>query len=128
MAYLVSVDACQAVIDALNGALPAFGETVPVGTRVPRDAPEFFRVDLAGGSRETVATDAFRILLEAWAGDEQRAARLLNIGRAILFAQNHTPLFGVTEYAGPTNLPDPTTDRVRYTASLVVRARATQTA
>jgi hypothetical protein len=127
VAYIVSIDACQAVIDAINGALPTFGESVPVGTRVPAGVAEFYRVDLAGGGRETIATDAFRILLEAWAGDEQRAARLLNIGRAILFAQTG-PLFGVSEYAGPTNLPDPTTDRVRYTASLVVRARAAQTA
>jgi hypothetical protein len=109
--------------------LADFAETVPVGT-VLNGAPECYRIlgRLSGG-RETVASDAFGIILEAWAGSEQRAARLLNIGRAILLAQDHTPLFGVREDAGPANLPDPTVpDRVRYTASLTVRARAAQTA
>jgi hypothetical protein len=127
--YIVSIDPMQAVIDALNTGLADFGETVPVGT-VLNGAPECYRIlgRLSGG-RETVATDAFGIIVEAWAGSEQRAARLLNIGRAILLAQDHTPLFGVREDAGPANLPDPTVpDRVRYTASLTVRARAAQTA
>lgn len=131
--FLVSVDAEAECIAALLTALPTFGESVTVGTRIPSPTPgspmpaEFFRVLLAGGPRETLVTDAFRILLEAWAQTEQRASRLLNVGRAILLAQNET-LFGVVEYAGPANLPDPTTDRVRYTASLTVRARATPTA
>jgi hypothetical protein len=131
--FLVSVDAEAEVIAALNAGLPTFGESVWAGSRIPSPVPgvpmptEFYRVLLAGGPRETLVTDAFRILLEAWAVSEQRAARLLNIGRAILLAQNGT-LFGVVEYAGPANLPDPTTDRVRYTASLTVRARAALTA
>jgi hypothetical protein len=126
--FLVSVDAEAECIAALLTGLPTFGESVTVGTRIPTPTPpEFFRVLLAGGPRETLVTDAFRILLEAWAQSEVRAARLLNLGRAILLAQNET-LFGVVEYAGPANLPDPTTDRVRYTASMTVRARATPTA
>jgi hypothetical protein len=127
--YVVSIDACQAVIDALNTGLTDFAEAVPVATQI-LPAPEFYRIlTRFSGGRETVASDAFGIIVEAWAGTEQRAARLINIGRAILLAQNHSPLFGVREDSGPANLPDPTVpDRVRYTASLTVRARAAQTA
>lgn len=125
---IVFQDVEALVVQALNDGMPRFGESLHTGTRIPSPLPlEFFRVIRAAGPRETLVTEAARILLEAWAGSETRAVQLLNYGRAILFAQNGT-LFGVDEYAGPANLPDPTTDRVRYTASFTVRARAARTA
>jgi len=127
--FIVSVDCEAAVRDALLASLPLLGEDVKVCVRIPATRPaEFLHILLAGGPRETLVTDAFRVIVEAWAQDEPRAAELLNRARAILFAQQGPTLFGVVEYAGPANLPDPTSDQVRYTASMTVRARATQTA
>lgn len=128
MAAALYRDVEALTIAALNAGMSGFGETTTAHTRIPADRPaEFFHCFRTGGPAETPVTEAALITLEAWAATEARAVHLLNRGRAILRAQAGV-LFGVTEYGGPTNLPDPTTSQVRYTASFVVRARAALTA
>jgi len=96
-----------------------------VGTVVPSTRPaEFIRVLRTGGMKETVRSEAAQITVEAWAGTEARASDLLSTARAILNAAD-AQLFGVREFSGPANLPDPTTAQVRFTMSFQIRAHGT---
>ena len=96
-----------------------------VGTAVPATRPsEFIRVLRTGGAKETVRSEAAQITVEAWAGSEARASDLLSTARAILNAAD-AQLFGVREFSGPANLPDPTTAQIRFTMSFQIRARGT---
>lgn len=98
---------------------------VPVGTKVPPTRPaEFIRVLRTGGVKETLISEAAQITIEAWAQDESRASDLLSTARAILNAADGR-LFGVNEFGGPANLPDPTTAQIRFTMSFQIRARGT---
>ncbi|MDN4645360.1 hypothetical protein [Arthrobacter sp. PsM3] len=98
---------------------------IPIGTKVPPTRPpEFIRVLRTGGTKETVRSEAAQITIEAWAQDEARAADLLSTARAILNAADGQ-LFGVREFGGPANLPDPTTAQIRFTMSFQIRARGT---
>lgn len=96
-----------------------------VGTVIPPTRPaEFIRVMRTGGAKETVRSEAAQITVEAWAGTEARAFDLLSTARAILNAAD-AQLFGVREFSGPANLPDPTTAQIRFTMSFQIRARGT---
>lgn len=96
-----------------------------IGTTVPPTRPaEFIRVLRTGGPRETLRSEAAQITVEAWAQTEARASDLLSMARAILNASD-AQLFGVREFSGPANLPDPTTAQVRFTMSFQIRARGT---
>lgn len=96
-----------------------------VGTVVPPTRPtEFIRVMRTGGAKETVRSEAAQITVEAWAGTEARASDLLSTARAILNAAD-AQLFGVREFSGPANLPDPTSSQIRFTMSFQIRARGT---
>ena len=96
-----------------------------VGTIIPTTRPaEFFRVLRTGGAKETMRSEAAQITVEAWAQTEARAADLLSTARAILNAAD-AQLFGVREFSGPANLPDPTTAQIRFTMSFQIRARGT---
>lgn len=98
---------------------------VPVGTAVPSTRPpEFVRVLRTGGLKESVISEAAQITVEAWAQTEARASDLLSTARAILNAADAT-LFGVHEFSGPINLPDPTTAQIRFTMTFQIRARGT---
>lgn len=114
----VFIDAEAAIIDHLAATVP-----VPVVGRVPRDRPaQFVRVERLGGARQTRVTDAASVAVEAWAGTDTAAAQLLNTVRAHL-TDLEGALFGVTEYGGPTRLPDPDSNMSRYTASFTIRTR-----
>lgn len=121
---IIPPDVDRMLLDALNAGYAAAGENPHVGTMRPNPLrDEFVVVRRAGGPRVTLITEDARVLLEGWALTEARASRLLNIGRAVLFAQNGD-LFGADEYAGPANFPDPTIpDRARYTAGLSIQVR-----
>lgn len=92
---------------------------------IPNPRPkEFLRTIRTGGPRETLVTERAQISLEGWAQTKERAIAILNLGRAILNAQEGM-IFGVTEYGGPVNLPDEISNQVRYTQTFGVRARGT---
>jgi hypothetical protein len=97
----------------------------PTGIRVPSPRPnEFIRVQRTGGIKETLVSEAAQVTVEAWAQSEERASLLLSTCRAILNAADAT-LYGVREFSGPANLPDPLSAQIRYTMSFQVRARGT---
>lgn len=99
--------------------------TIQIGIRVPNPRPlEFIRVLRTGGPKETLVSEAAQITVEAWAQTEDRASLLLSQCRALLNAADET-IYGVREFSGPANLPDPLTSQFRYTQSFQVRARGT---
>lgn len=117
----LAIDVLTAQFDAHFGGSPK----VPVGTRVPNPRPaRFLRLNRSGGPRETLISEQAWLILEGWGSDEVEALEVLNFARAVLAAQDGT-LFGYGESGGPTNLPDPRTDQIRYTALVTVRARGT---
>lgn len=96
--------------------------------RVPATRPdEFGRIIRVGGVRETLVSDAAMLAVEGWAQTDARAVAIVNLGRAILEAQDAV-LFGCREISGPANLPDPTTDQVRYTLTIQIRVRGARLA
>lgn len=102
--------------------------TTAWGTQVPNPRPdEFGRLMRFGGPRETLVSERAQLILEGWALTEVRAVQIINFGRAILAAQDGS-LFGYEEISGPINLPDPTTDLIRYTCNISVRVRGTSLA
>lgn len=117
------IDVPQAVCSYLRGSPLLTG--LHVGTKVPATRPEeFIRVLRTGGIKETIRSEAAQITVEAWSQTEARASDLLNTVRAILNAAD-AQLFGVREFGGPANLPDPTTAQIRFTMSFQIRARGT---
>jgi hypothetical protein len=99
--------------------------TIQIGIRVPSPRPaEFIRVLRTGGPQETLVSEAAQITIEAWAQTEARASLLLSQCRALLNAADET-IYGVREFSGPANLPDPLSAQLRYTMSFQVRARGT---
>lgn len=111
-------DVEQVAIDVIDAALSDLGDVVPVGTAVPEDEDEFIRVLGIGGLPETMVSEVATVTVEGWAKTETRARDLCDIARAALraYAGNQRPAF-----SHPQNLPDPTTDRVRYTSTGDVR-------
>ena len=99
--------------------------SIQIGVRIPNPRPpEFIRVLRTGGPKETLVSEAAQITVEAWAQTEDRAALLLSQCRAVLNAADET-IYGVREFSGPANLPDPLSAQIRYTQSFQVRARGT---
>jgi hypothetical protein len=125
---LIFPDVEALAVQALNADFVTRMPGVKWSTKVPNPRPDKFgRLMRSGGPRETLITENASLIVEGWAAQEADAIAILNLARAILFEQDGT-LFGVTETGGPTNLPDPTTSQVRYTALLGVRVRGTVTA
>jgi hypothetical protein len=121
-------DVEAAVRAELNSEFATRMPDVRWGTKIPNPRPAAFgRLLRLGGPKETLISEMAHISLEGWAYDEVDAIAILNLGRAVLNAQDGT-LFGVTEISGPNNLPDPTTSQVRYTQLFGVRMRGAVTA
>lgn len=110
-------------VDVFPGSL--FPGAPQIGIRVPTGRPaEFIRVLRTGGPKETLVSEAAQITVEAWAQTEARASLLLSQCRALLNAADET-IYGVREFSGPANLPDPLSANIRYTMSFQIRARGT---
>lgn len=108
---------------ALTGRLPGVG----IGTRLQPGDGDFIRVTRTGGPKETLISEQAIVLLESYSEDETRAERNLAVARAVLNSQDGL-IFGVEEFSGPANLPDPTTSQTRYTQTFGVRVRGSVTA
>lgn len=94
-----------------------------IGSTIPPTRPkEFLLVLRTGGIKETLRSEAAQITVEAWAQSKARASDLLSSARAILNAADGA-LFGVEEFGGMGDLPDPTTAQIRFTMTFQIRAR-----
>lgn len=104
-------------------------DTASVHVSVPNPRPaRFVLVPRIGGTEENLVTDAATIGVECWAATPQQAAKLAQLVRALIHALpgkvvEGVPFYRVQEFAGPANLPDPTSDQSRYVFTLSVTAR-----
>lgn len=111
------------VIAALEAGLTDLLPDIRVATKVPNPRPaEFIRIELFGGTGETIVSDNCSIYLEGWAETGTRAERIVAYARAVLLEQDGL-LFGVTTIGAQAHLPDPTTAQERYRALMGVRVR-----
>ena len=133
MAEVIVFPDCTAlVIGYLRTELAARFPTATVGSRIPSPNPgDFVRIFRTGGVQQLLVTDQVQLTVEAYAdqdGDDERAHDLAQIVRGLLHAlpgtmQSGVPFYGVTELSGPQNLPDPVTNKPRFTQSLHVSVR-----
>nr|WP_274635533.1 hypothetical protein [Microbacterium bovistercoris] len=111
--------ACAAINTTVASALAGAKAT----GRVPSTRPKrFIRVRRVGGVKETLISRQVTLTIEGYGQTETDAGRLCELGTAALYAQNDV-LFGCFEIAAPAELPDPTTDQSRVTATVGVRVR-----
>jgi metal-dependent amidase/aminoacylase/carboxypeptidase family protein len=124
-------DAELAVVTALRAAITASTDIVvtpaKVGTKVPNPRPSVFvMVRRVGGSLTNVVQDRARIDVMVWHTNDAARMHLANKMRAALFAARGTQrIQSVSEFLGPTRLPDPadpTVAVVLFTAQVTVRA------
>lgn len=125
MAELIIFDDVEA---AVVGALTAEFETrMPdVGIGVKLEPGDFIKVTRTGGPKETLISEQATVLLEAYSEDGDPVA-ILSLARAVLNSQDGL-IFGVKEFSGPADLPDPSTSQTRYTQLFGVRVRGTSLA
>lgn len=116
--------ACTAINTTLGAALAG---AQAVG-RVPSPRPKrLIRIRRVGGVKETLISRQVTLTVEGYAQTETDAGHLCELGTAALYAQDGD-LFGCYEIAAPAELPDPTTDQPRVTATVGVRVRGSSLA
>lgn len=129
---VVFPDAVTLVVAYLQAELSLRSITAPVRARVPVQWPApfagFVRIDRLGGVRHNIVVDAPSIGVEVWHDADHRAADLMGMVRALMFAMRGRtltghPVYRVEEAAGPAALPDPVTNTPRYVCQFVVHVR-----
>lgn len=129
MQRILFPDAAAAVIGALNTQLPQLGYTVPVRSHVPNPRPaRFLLVFRTGGPRVNIVTDAAQLTIEAWSSEDSDAHDLAQAARAVIIGLEGSvtggvTFYGVDEFSGPANLPDPESDQSRFTWTTSVNVR-----
>jgi hypothetical protein len=129
---IVPPDPVDVVATELNAAFPAVSgyETVRAGGSVPAQRPrQFVRLRAVGGAQDTVVHVTPTVAVESYADTPGDAAQLANVAHAILLTAGRNlrmggmPCSGVAVFALPQDLPDPTTDQARSTATYAVSLR-----
>lgn len=128
---VVFPDAAAVVVGHLRAALAARNDPAKVGTRVPNPRPgRFVRIRRIGGPRLNLVADNPQLSVESWAPTAEQAADLAQLCRGLILAMRGTTVAGVAiyrvnEFAGPAELPDPTSDQPRYVQTFEIAMRGT---
>lgn len=125
---IVMPDSVAVVVGYLGAALAAFGEPVPVVSRIPSPRPpSFVRVERIGGARQTVVSDRPRLDVHCWAETESAAHDLAAHVRAHLGAipgvRDGVTVYGINEVGGPMWLPDTESSQPRYAFAVEIHMR-----
>lgn len=127
---IVFPDAAKLAIDYLRAQLVARGETtVKVGSRIPSpNDHDLIRVFRTGGPSSFFVIDQAQLTVEAYGPNDARAHDLAQLARGLLHAmagttQSGVAIYTVNEFSGPQELPDPVTNKPRYTFSIQVSVR-----
>lgn len=107
------------------------GSPVQVLSSIPKKRPDEFLLLLNGGGiQRDLVVDVPTIILEAWAIKASRAMELAQAARGLMHwfdDINGTPVYNVSEFAGPGDLPDPLSHHARFTATYSVPMRTART-
>jgi hypothetical protein len=130
-AVLIYADIVNVAEDYLEAALTARGVTAPVGIRVPNPRPAYFVVlRELGGARHTVVSRQAHLGMEAWAADDNDAKDLGTLTYGLIHGMANTTqggvvIYGTTDIAGLSSLPDPISGSPRYVATIAINYRGT---
>lgn len=123
-------DATALVIDHLHSALASHaGPATPVMQNVPTQRPpRFVTVLRTGGPRLNLVVDGAQITVDSWGKNDEDAADLAQLNRALINAMRGTTVAGhaiyrIDEVGGPANLPDPVSNQSRYRQTFIVAIR-----
>lgn len=126
---VVFPDATALAIAYLGPILEEHEWSVPVVSKVPNPRPtRFVRVRRVGGGNPTIVSDAATLAIECWADESEDAHDLAQLAWAVVRAMRNSHIDGHTVYmvqtfAGPTDLPDPTSGQPRYTFTVSLHTR-----
>jgi len=102
-------------------------ETVRASTKKPATLPaEFVIFKRVGGVTTNLVVDQPLIAYETYAATETRAHRIAQYVRAFLRSTdtiNGVQFYGPVSPSGPVNLPDPGTNKPRYTGVVTLGVR-----
>jgi hypothetical protein len=130
MAQAVAFPDVEAIVIAyLNAQYTARGETATAHGQVPNPRPARFTIaPRLGGPARNVVVDQPTLGIECWGPTFGAAHDLCRLTRALIRAMEGQVIggvmfYGVSEFAGPTRLPDPESNvpRYIYTPSLTCR-------
>ncbi|MEU2740220.1 hypothetical protein ABZ656_33905 [Streptomyces sp. NPDC007095] len=120
-------DGVDVVRRYLAESFAARGDVLDVVTRVPNPRPDrFIRIERVGGSRIDRVTDRPRLDIHCWALDEESAADLVKVARALAFAipgWRGAVAYDVAEVGGPNTAPDPVSGQERASFAVEVSLR-----
>lgn len=130
MDVVVFPDIEDLLVEYLSAELPkrGFGD-VSVHTQIPAQRPEsFVTVPRVGGPRRNQVVDAATISADSWALRPKAAHDLAQVVRGLIGALpgqslGGYPIYRVTEFTGPGNLPDPRSQHARYTQAFSILIR-----
>lgn len=129
---IVFPDATALVISYLRAELSARGDSADVGSRIPHpNTTDLVRVFRTGGTSTLHVTDQAQLTIETYADRAERAHDLAQLVRGLLHAlpgtvQFGVAFYGVVEFSGPQEFPDPVSNkpRVTFTVQISVRGAA----
>lgn len=131
MQSVVFPDATAVLVSFLRTELAARSDSATVGSRVPNPRPDrFVLVRRVGGPALNRVADNATVTIECWDLAAEDAHDLAQLCRALVHSlpgseRSGTPIYRVTELAGPGELPDPLSDHPRYTVTMQVAMRGT---
>jgi hypothetical protein len=125
-----------ALLAAITVLTEAFGEYAFVSAKLPAHTrpDRFVKVSRVGGTRDNIATDAARILVECYAKDVGQVEAMCNTANAALYNAGGTSITADTqtmfirawnETSGATDYPNPDVldyERWQITGELLVKA------
>ena len=129
MDVVIFPDIEQLLVDYLNTELPNRGYEVSVHTQIPNPRPEtFVTVPRVGGPARNRVVDMATISCDSWAIRPKQAHDLAQMVRGVINALpgkalDGYPIYRVTEFTGPGNLPDTQSQHARYTQAFSILVR-----
>lgn len=132
MELIMKADVESVYIGYLAEQLPLHGPVVHVGSKIPNPLPaECVVAFRTGGAEQTKVSDAPLLTVECRAKTETRAYDLMALVSALVKASDGLVLDGHQVYSvnstGLANLPDPLTEKPRYTETFQIHIASTVT-
>lgn len=130
---IVFPDAAAITITWVKAQLTARGQpSVKVGSRFPKDDKigSIVRIHRTGGPSSLFVIDDAQLTVECEADKDEDAHDLAQLVRGLIMAmratvQSGVTIYGIREFSGPQESPDPVTGRPRYVQNIQVSTRGT---